>query len=49
MLPTLGRVFVTETLTEGISELADEGSSRGIERVGSLVELSSVGSPASEA
>jgi hypothetical protein len=49
MLPTFGRVFVTETLTEGTSELADEASSRGMERVGALVELSRVGTPASEA
>ena len=49
MLPTLGKVFLFETLIEGTFELVDGGNKRGIEMVGGLVLLSSEGTPDKEA
>ena len=49
MLPTSGRVFVTEMLAEGTVEVVAEERSRGMERVGGLVVLSRMGTPAREA
>ena len=49
MLPTLGRVFLLETLVEGTFELVDGCSKRGMEMVGGFVLLSSEGAPDNEA
>ena len=49
MLPTLGSVFLLVTLVEGTLELFSGGSSCGIEIVGGLVVLLSMGAPDNEA
>lgn len=49
MLPTLGRVFLLDTLVEGTFELDDGGNKRGMEMVGGFVLLSSEGAPDKEA
>lgn len=49
VLPTLGKVFLLETLDEVTFELLDGGNNRGIEMVGGFVLLSSEGAPDNEA